>query len=77
MFGDGANRRRRHAQAHPAFLALHPETFVLHVGQKTPLGLVVCVGDIVSHNGFFTRDLAYARHDSFLTDESRKERDSI
>ncbi len=63
---DRADSGGRDTQTHPAVLALNPETLVLNVRQKPTLGLVVCVGDVVSHHWAFTRDLAYARHDEFL-----------
>jgi hypothetical protein len=60
FFVDQAQCGVGHAQTHPAVFAFDPKTAVLQVGQKTALGFVVGVGDIVSHHRAFTRDFTYA-----------------
>src|SRR5690606_21544996 len=50
------------AQADPAVLGLAPEPAVLQVGAETALGVVVGVGNVISHHRCFTGHLAEARH---------------
>ncbi len=52
----------RYAQANPTVLALNPKTTVLQVRQKTTLGSVVGVGNVVSRHGLFARNFTYACH---------------
>src|SRR4051812_6948176 len=51
------------AQAHPAVLALDPETAVLQVHFEPALGLVVGVGHVVPHHRALARHFADACHE--------------
>src|SRR5690606_15359937 len=59
---DGAQGGVGHAQADPAVLGFAPELAVLQVGQEAALGLVVGVGNVVTHHRCFTGHLADASH---------------
>src|SRR5258708_27578468 len=59
---DDAHAGVGNAQPHPALLAFHPEAAVLQVRIEPAYGLVVGVGDVVSHLGLFACYLADACH---------------
>src|SRR5262245_48959254 len=59
---DGAHARGRHTQAHPALLALEPETLRVQVRQEAAALLVVGVGDAVSDSRLLAGDFADAGH---------------
>ncbi|CAG9248595.1 hypothetical protein PCAR4_220009 [Paraburkholderia caribensis] len=61
---DQAQTGVRDAQAHPTVFAFDPETAVLQVREKTTLGLVVRVGNVVAAHRRFPSYLAYACHES-------------
>src|ERR1700758_3705793 len=61
---DQAQASVRNAQAHPTVFAFDPETAILQIREKTPLGLVVCVGNVVAAHRRFPSYLAYACHES-------------
>jgi hypothetical protein len=50
------------AQSHETLLSFHPKTVRLQVWQKTTLGVVFCVGNIVAGNWTFTSNLTYLGH---------------
>jgi hypothetical protein len=50
------------AQAHPTVFGLDPEAAALQVRQKTALGLVIGVGNVIAHHGGFPGHLAFAGH---------------
>src|SRR5713101_6843898 len=60
------------AQPHPALLAFHPKAAVLQVRVEPAYGLVVGVGNVVSHLGLLARYLADACHGML-----RRERDGL
>src|SRR5260221_174683 len=59
---DDAHAGIGNAQPHPALFAFHPEATVLQVRIEPAYGLVVGVGDVVSHLGLLACYLADARH---------------
>src|SRR5579863_2556910 len=59
---DQAQAGVRNAQAHPTVFAFNPETAVLQVREKTTLGFVVRVGNVVAAHRRFPSYLAYACH---------------
>src|SRR3954451_673214 len=63
---DGAQSVVGKPQAHPAVLALDPETAALQVGHEAPLGLVVRVRNVIAHHRGFSGDLADSSHRSLL-----------
>jgi hypothetical protein len=50
------------AQSDEAFLCLNPETVSMQVGQKTTLGVVFCVRNIVTSDWAFAGHLTYLGH---------------
>src|SRR5690606_21958129 len=61
-FVDQTQTGVRDAHAHPTIFCFNPEAAVLQVGQKTALGFVVGVGNIVPNHGLLARDFTYACH---------------
>ena len=62
LFGIDSDMRR-HAQLHALTKGIGDQRHVLQVWQKRPLGLVIGVGNVVSHLPALAGQLAYARHD--------------
>lgn len=54
------------AQANPAILALNPESAMLQIRQKAPLGFVVGMGNMVAGHRFLASDFTYSCHDDIL-----------
>jgi hypothetical protein len=61
-FVDQTQSGRADAQAHPTVFALYPKAAVLQVRQKTTLGFVVGMRNIVPNHRAFARYLTDARH---------------
>src|SRR5512135_736840 len=68
---DRAESRRRHAQAHPPSLALHPEPLRTQVRLEEALRLVVRVRDLVSRPRPLPRDLTDSGHLETPSTQSR------
>src|SRR5690606_40729727 len=49
-------------QSHETLLSFYPKTVRLQVWQKTTLGVVFCVGNIVAGNRALTSNLTYFGH---------------
>jgi hypothetical protein len=60
VFVYGAQASLGYAQAYPAVLGLHPKAATMQIRQKTPLGLIIGMGNVVSHHRLLAGDLTYA-----------------
>jgi hypothetical protein len=58
----------RDAQTHPPVFAFHPKPVIVQIRVEQSLGLVVGVGNIVTHNTALAGDLTYSGHraDSYI-----------
>src|SRR5690606_39942627 len=70
---DGAQAARRHAQAHEAALAFHPEAMYVQVRQKPATPLVVRVRDAIPGNRALAGDFTHSGHDVFPQGFGRSE----
>jgi hypothetical protein len=59
------------AQRDPAIFRFNPNPSILQIGQKTALGFIVSVGNIVAHHRAFTRYFTYACHDDIPNKSNR------
>jgi hypothetical protein len=70
LAGDGTQRTRREANPYEATQLRHVDTFALKIGELTPAGLVVGVGDVVPSEWALAGDATDASHRFLLGDPS-------